>query len=373
MLKKNPTCSIIRVKIAYHITHMLPDETGLQRPKGRWFKVPAVLLDRAIYPESLGVSNDAFRLLIYLCSAIRMPYGATRAGSTAAKKYLGFNEARYRAALRELQNAQLIFQLPPKPKKGQTKGECRPKKHETKYWSIANPPLVYIDRTKPGWGLHQPDAEPKTGRDAIFHRRKTLFEFIRVPHEFVGEFPNGLLTQMSIAEIDCYFNLLWQHREHWSGVDPHFVRYELPSKSALEGDTMALEQFLQPSGHCDRLWVSPVLQERTQRSADEVRKTITDLIVTYGLFRPQLWAGVQITYEEQRRSRSTDHVRLRYFIDSSSASSVWQELACLNLPIGQFTLIAQLRSCLRFDDEYERLCDRNCGTHTYMDHLLSGY
>jgi hypothetical protein len=77
--------------------------------KDAFFRVPAILFDRGIYPRCLNMSEEAFKQFIYECSAVNSKFGTHRAGLRAVKKFLGFDEDLYRATKKELVKNCLVF------------------------------------------------------------------------------------------------------------------------------------------------------------------------------------------------------------------------------------------------------------------------
>jgi len=67
-----------------------------------FFKVPAIVFDLGTYSRCLGLSENSFRLYIYECACVNKTYLGHRAGSRAAKHYLGLDEQEYLAAKRDL-------------------------------------------------------------------------------------------------------------------------------------------------------------------------------------------------------------------------------------------------------------------------------
>jgi len=260
-----------------------------------FFRVPVILFDHSIYPQCFGLSIDAFKLYIYECSAIGK-YGTNFCTHRASATYLGFDEARHKVAKKQLLRNDLVFLLR-SGKSGNrfTSTTKHPEKQPVKkYWAIRNPPLVHTTNRLNSLRLISPAAECKYDNSAVFHIGNTPHGFIRVPTIFAQKVNSkkhglpGLLKHLSPAEIDVYFNILFQCREYWAGVNPNYIRYELDIPFNLR-ERFSADLFLDPIKEWwGDFYVDPGLQVRTMLpisgfSLHDLRKTCNTLMKNAGV------------------------------------------------------------------------------------------
>jgi hypothetical protein len=252
---------------------------------------------------------------------------------------------------------------------------------KSKYWGISNPPLIKIDENDSSLSLYKPKSEPKTGHSAMFHNGKTCFEFIRVPQQLVripccngSNIAIGPLAKMSVDEIYCYFNLLCQNKEAWCGINPNYIRYILSLKRGITDTGCNLGAYLFPKEkYGDLLQIDAVLMEKSCMSEDKLQEIMNSLVLQ-GFLEWQYWIAQYTTYCERRRSIKVSQLKYRYYIDWQRLRSSVPNLMKLVIDIVEsdlrFELIAQLRSRLRLNTEFESLCDLNCEFHSLSKYIF---
>jgi len=314
--------------------------------KGGFFRVPAILFDRGIFPRCFGLSEDAFRQYIHECSYINKHSGMQFSNQRAAKNCLGFSEENYRAVKKELIKNHFVLRY-------YKKKEPDEKPAKKKTWGCSNPPLLKldeVDRNSESW-FFRPQCEPRIS----------------------GGGAPSFLPEMSPEEIDVYMNLLWQNLEHWYGINPNYVRYELSSnRSPGNGSGNLAEYFYPKEAYGDRLLIDNVLVARCAKSKDEIEKILCSL-VHRGLFKFQYWIGQYTAYEEKRREKNLKQLKLIHYLDDEqmgvTSHGVMKEIASIVRSNKRFKLIAQLRSCLELDPKFELVCDLNCVSRAFTKHI----
>jgi len=348
-------------------------------PKAGFFRVPAILFDRAVYPERFGLSENAFKLYILQCSFVREKTGIHWAGSVAAQRYLGLDENAFAGAEKQLRENHLIYRYYPVRKRGPEGTINQKKKRAIRYWCIANPPIMEIRPDTGELTLATPEAESKSGLSAAFHRGDLPFDFIRVPNEFArAPGPEGKLNrpgplrEMSPNEIDLYFNLLWANRECWFGINPNYVRHNLRLRHGGIIADESVTNCLQPSPTAgDVLHLSPELQERTGKLQAELEDLLNILTKKYELFEWRVWIAQATTYRDHRRSIEVRQVKLRWYVDCDHPDFSFPETMkrieeiVTNEP--RFQPIVQLCSRPKLYKKFEDIVNRNRGERSLME------
>ncbi len=342
------------------------------RAMSRYFIVPAILFDRGIYPRCFGLSEDAFRLYIYLCSAIGG--GTCFSGHIAAKRYLGLDKNRFRVALDELLRNKLVIDCGVKKigNRFTSHENYKKEKPKCKIYGIAVPPLISYKTSSSDAFLFVPEIELEDDKPPLFHTIYISHKFIRIPHQFVYAIkeknkprPLGYVAEMSTIEIDCYFSVLFSNSEYWFGVNPNYVRCEfsLLTHSIYEIENFMLNKWV-IGMHEDICRINPVLMERTGQSKVELKEIINSLMIKYQLFEWVFWVAQYTTYSEERRSKEISQLIPRYYLGSQQLAAhrlkKYLKTSKISKRVNPSVLIGQLRSCLKLDSKFERIIKINC-------------
>lgn len=323
-----------------------------------FFIVPSVLFDRSIYPRCFGQSENALRLYIYECARINNS-GFHYAGPKAAKKCLGLNNSEYSQLHEELVKNHFVFRYYPS---NQNK--------KLKLWGIHNPPLMEFSDIRNIQYLIT-GSEPQSGKSARFHSKSIPYKFIRVPSNFASIPKTNIerssqrpLVLMSVDEIYCYINILWQNRECWFGVNPNYVRYNLSLDRFQQAD-FELTDFMSPKVEWgDKLYVDPVFIERTHISRYALESILYSLVERYRLFNWAIWIACPVTYYERRRSINSTSLKLVSLLDFNRNNVSRAEILIKAKEVFEADesklLIATLQSCLNLNPEFKKVIEYNC-------------
>ncbi len=337
-----------------------------------FFMAPAILFDRAIYPQWFGLSEDAFRLYIYLCSAAGN--GTCYSGYAAAEKYVDLDKNRYSVAIDQLLNNKLVVDCGFREigNRYTSLEDYKKDKPKCKTYGIAETPLIKYNNSSSGTELFIPDIELKDGKPLLFHTSNMPHRFIRIPHQFVyamkgedGSMPLGHVAQMSPKEIDCYFSLLFSNSEYWFGINLNYIRYEFP-RSLLSLDNLeVIMRCASPKEiRGSELKVDQVLLKRTNLSELDLNGVLRSLIDKHQLFEWQFWIAQQTRYSEERRSKVISQLIPRYYLgNGQSAVQRLREYFKVSTPskkANPHLIIGQLRSRLKLDPAFEKILQINC-------------
>jgi len=324
----------------------------------RFIIIPSVVFNRRIFPKCFGISEAAFRLYILECAFINRKSGLHYSGPNAARKYIGLDEDEYALAQKELVKHNFIF------RHYVSNEECK-----LKYWGVHNPPLNYNFQDINDCQYIIPKSEPQSGNWAKFHNKSIPYSFIRLPSRYIiekNELPatKRLLANMSVDEIYCYINILWQNRECWVGVDPNYVRYNLSLDRFQQAD-FELTDFMSPKVEWgDKLYVDPVFIERTHISIYALESILYSLVERYKLFQWAIWIACPVTYYERRRSINSTSLKLVYLLDFnrnnvSSADILVKAKEVCEADESKI-LIATLQSCHDLNSDFKNIIEYNC-------------
>ncbi len=323
-----------------------------------FIQVPVILFDRAVYPRCFGVSENAFKLYILGCATVNWRTQTYLLGPDGAMKYLGLTEDAYEVAQRELLASGLVVRYR-QPAMNNAAGE----ESKLQVWRIPDPPLVKIQEDGSTVRLYTPHAERQKEPPLAFYRRWNPLGFISVPKDFVYipgsdemDIALGPLAKLSVDEIYCYFNLLWQNREYWFGIDPNYARQDLhrPHDDELPAD-MSMGEYIARAKRVPRL--SRVLLERTGQPRGELIKILSALITEHGLFRWDLVVAENVRFDDERRGKHKSQLKPLFYVDPEKDAG--RNLIEVINGDPRRTLIAQLRSTLSLWDVFEETITRN--------------
>jgi hypothetical protein len=329
--------------------------------KSSFFRVPAILFDRSIYPPCFGLSENAFRWYIYQCSYIKKN-GIHWAGHIAARRYVCLDKDAHAAAQKELVETCLVYRYTPKSKKENDKRI---------YWSIRIPPVLEANLDDGRFFLTKYPVEDKTGFSVAFQCENNPFGFVRVPKNFIyvvdadgRRIVREFLKVMSPDEIDCCMNLYWQNREYLFGINPNYVRVDLSLKRTCLDSISCLNDYFSPSKNFgDKLVISSALMERTAKSEAELNEIIDRLITEYQLFEWHFWIAQDVTYREERRSIEMNQIVLRWYLNCDYGQMSLQDVIARIHEVlkcsERFKLIGQLCSTFPIGDKFETIVKNN--------------
>ena len=345
------------------------DKAPRSRKGKTYFPVPAIHLDRQVYPAYLGLSPDALRLYLLHCSCVNRN-GLHFTGAPFAEKCLGLGPEEYKAANKELLRNGLVFRYYPAPKHGEDGSRKRPK-----CYCVSVPPLLDMG---PDGKLRfaKPSAEPKSGLSAAFHRGNRPFNYAHVPIRFARSVgPEGKLNcagplkYLSADEIECALHLYWQCRDYWLGVNPNWVRLEMSLARGPVEVGCTLGDYLCPAeGVGDTLCVSPAFVDRAGRSEAELAGLIKTLVDERHLFRWRFWVAERVTYHDEKRGIKMQQIKLRWCLDPKwlrhSAAEVADSVRQIVGDGTRYMLVGQLCSVLPVSDDFEQTVEVNCAARS---------
>lgn len=319
--------------------------------------MPAILFDRSIYPRCFGLSEDAFRLFIFECSSINNKSSLHYCTYRAVEKYLGLTEDAYKAAKKELRRTNFIIRYHVKSNKA---------RYTRKYWGVKTPPFILCNEDMKSFRYISPSAEPKTGLSALFHRQKKM-NFIRVPKHMIYPKPfsrESLLSQMSIDEIYCYFNVLWQNRECWFGVNPNYIHCKIDVPINFRELTSMYFELDPVKAFTSELCLNQVLVNRTQNSPEKLDRIINKLVYQRKFFRWIFWLATLSPYYERRRDKCDYSLQLMQYLDPeviAYADDVFLSMVFEEILKYDFLIfLAQLRPSCAINPKFEMIIKNNC-------------